>query len=72
MQKKKDFKKIYRPVGILTSISKVFERIMFPQMSLFSDKILSMQRRSSREGCSAIVSEVLDLRFCLGNNKKNT
>ena len=30
MQKKKTLKKIYRTVGILTSMSTDFERIMFP------------------------------------------
>ena len=40
---KKDFQESNRPVNILWTLSKVFGRIMFAQMSKFFDKILSKQ-----------------------------
>ena len=41
--KKKDLQENNRPVSILWTLSKVFGRIMFAQMSKFFDKILSRQ-----------------------------
>ena len=38
---KKDMKDNYRPVSILPNLSKIFEKLMFKEMSQFFDKIFS-------------------------------
>ena len=43
----------YRPVSILTNVSKIFEKLLFKQMSNdFFDKFLSMYQRDFRKGFS--------------------
>ena len=45
-------KENYRPVSILSSVSKIFERSMFDQMSDYIDKFLSPYLCGFRKGCS--------------------
>ena len=47
---KKDKKENYRPVSILPVLSKIFERIMFIQMSAFFEDIFNKQQRGFRKG----------------------
>jgi len=46
-------KQNYRPISVLSSISKVFERIMFKQISLFMTNILSPYLCGFRKGFNA-------------------
>ena len=46
----KDKKENYRPVSILPVLSKIFERIMFMQMSAFFEDIFSKQQCGFRKG----------------------
>ena len=47
---KKDKKGNYRPVSILPVLSKIFERIMFMQMSTFFEDIFNKQQCGFRKG----------------------
>ena len=47
---KKDKKENYRPVSILPVLSKIFERIMFTQMSTFFEDIFNKQKCGFRKG----------------------
>ena len=47
---KKDKKENYRPVSILPVLSKIFERIMFIQMSAFFENIFNKQQCGFRKG----------------------
>ena len=49
---RKDNKENYRPVSILPTLSKIFEKILFEQMSVFFEKILSNQQCGFRKGYS--------------------
>ena len=49
---KKDLKENYRPVSILLILSKVFERNMFAQMSIFFENFLSTQQCGFQKGYS--------------------
>ena len=49
---RKDNKKNYRPVRILPALSKIFERTLFEQISVFFDKFLSDQQCGFRKGYS--------------------
>ena len=46
-------KENYRPVSILTSLSKVFERLLYRQMYSFTESILSINQCGFRKGFSA-------------------
>ena len=46
----------YRPVSILPSLSKLYERIIFAQMSEYMDKILSKYQCGFRKGISTLHS----------------
>ena len=50
---RKDDKGNYRPVSILPTLSKIFERIIFEQMSAFFDNFFSDQQCGFRKGYSA-------------------
>ena len=45
-------KENYRPVSVLPTISKIFERILFDQLTKFSNKFLSPNLRDFRKGHS--------------------
>ena len=45
-------KENFRPVSILPTLSKIFEKCMFAQMSTFFDNIFSNQQRGFRKGYS--------------------
>ena len=49
---RKDNKENYRPVRILPALSKIFERTLFEQISVFFDKFLSDQQCGFRKGHS--------------------
>ena len=49
---RKDNKENYRPVSILPTLSKIFEKILFEQISVFFDKLLSDQQCGFRKGYS--------------------
>ena len=49
---KKGLKEDYRPVSILPIFSKVFERSIFAQISVFFDNFLSKQQCGFRKGYS--------------------
>ena len=49
---RKDNKENYRPVSILPTLSKIFEKILFEQMSVFFGKFLSSQQCGFRKGYS--------------------
>ena len=49
---RKDNKENYRPVSILPTLSKIFEKILFEQMSVFFENFLSSQQCGSRKGYS--------------------
>ena len=49
---RKDNKENYRPVSILPTLSKIFEKILFEQISVFSDKFLSDQQCEFPKGYS--------------------
>ena len=49
---KKDIKANYRPVSILPNLSKVFEKLMFKQMSQFFQNIFSKYQYGFRKGFS--------------------
>ena len=49
---KKDMKENYRPVSILPNLSKIFEKLMFKEMSQFFDKIFSKYQCGFRKGFS--------------------
>ena len=49
---RKDNKENYRPVSILPTLSKIFEKILFEQISVFFDKFLSDQQCGFRKGYS--------------------
>ena len=49
---RRDNKEHYRPVSILPALSKIFERILFEQISVFFDKFLSDQQCRLRKGYS--------------------
>ena len=49
---RKDLMENYRPVSILPTLSKVFERIMFAQISAFFDNIFSKYQCGFRKGYS--------------------
>ena len=60
----------YRPVSILSNLSKVFERCMYIQIYEYLNKILSKWQWSFRQGCSAHHSLVVMIekwRQCLDN-----
>ena len=46
-------KRLNRPVSILSNISKIYERIMFKQMSEYFEPILSKFQGGFRKGFSA-------------------
>ena len=48
----RNFKENYRPVSILSNISKIFEQCMFRQISRFMDSYLTKQQCGFRKGCS--------------------
>ena len=48
----RSFKENYRPVSILSNISKIFERCMFPQISRFVDSYLTKKQCGFRKGYS--------------------
>ena len=50
--RKKDKKDNYRPVSILPTLSKCFEKCMFSQMSAYFDEIFSKYQYGFRKGCS--------------------
>ena len=50
---KKDKKDNYRPVSILPTLSKCFEKCMFSQMSAYFDEIFSKHRYGLRKGYSS-------------------
>ena len=56
---RKDNKENYRPVSILPTLSKIFERILFEQISGFFDNFLSEKQCGSRKGYST--------QYCLVN-----
>ena len=47
---RKDMKENFRPVSILPTLSKIFEKCMFAQISTFFDNIFSNQQCSFRKG----------------------
>ena len=49
---KKDMKENYRPVSILPNLSKIFEKLMFKEMSQFFDKIFLKYQCGFRKGFS--------------------
>ena len=49
---RKDMKENFRPVSILPTLSKIFEKCMFAQMSTFFDNIFSNQQCGFRKGYS--------------------
>ena len=49
---KKDMKDNYRPVSILPNLSKIFEKLMFKEMSQFFDKIFYKYQCGFRKGFS--------------------
>ena len=49
---KKDMKENYRPVSILPNLSKIFEKLVFKEMSQFFDKIFSKYQCGFRKGFS--------------------
>ena len=49
---RKDNMENYRPVNILPILSKILERILFEQISVYFDKFLSDQQCGSRKGYS--------------------
>ena len=49
---RKDNKENYRPVSILPTLSKIFEKILFEQMSVFFENFLSNQQCGFRKGYS--------------------
>ena len=49
---RKDKKENYRPVSILPTLSKIFEKILFEQMSVFFENFLSSQQCGFRKGYS--------------------
>ena len=49
---RKDNKDNYRPVSILPTLSKILERILFEQISVYFDKFLSDQQCGFRKGYS--------------------
>ena len=56
---RKDNKENYRPVSILPTLSKIFERILFEQISGFFDNFLSEKQCGFRKGYST--------QYCLVN-----
>ena len=50
--KKEDPLDKYRPISILLTVSKIFERILFDQLQRFSNKFLSPLLCGFRKGCS--------------------
>ena len=46
-------KENFRPVSILPTLSNIFEKCMFAQISTFFDNIFSNQQCGFRKGCSA-------------------
>ena len=56
---RKDSKENYRPVSILPTLSKIFERILFEQISGFFDNFLSEKQCGFRKGYST--------QYCLVN-----
>ena len=50
---RKDMKENFRPVSILPTLSNIFEKCMFAQISTFFDNIFSNQQCGFRKGCSA-------------------
>ena len=64
-KRRKDMKENFRPVSILPTLLKVFEKCMFVQMSTFFDNILSNQQRGFRKGystqhCLLVMLETLE------------
>ena len=60
----------YRPVSILSSISKVFERLLFNQMNKYFDPLLSKYQCGFRKGSSAqncLLFMIEKLKKCLDN-----
>ena len=49
---RKDNKENHRPVSILPTLSKIFEKILFEQMSVFFENFLSSQQWGFRKGYS--------------------
>ena len=48
---RKDLKENYRPVNLLPTLSKVFERIMFAQISAFFDNFSKNTNAESTQHC---------------------
>ena len=46
-------KESYRPISILSNLSKAFERYLYNQLSMFFDKILSKYQWGFRKGFNA-------------------
>ena len=62
---RKDMKENFRPVSILPTLSKIFEKCMFAQMSTFFDNIFSNQQCGFRKGystqhCLLVMLETLE------------
>ena len=51
-KERKDNKENYRPVGILPTLSKILQRILFEQMSVYFHQFLSDQQCGFRKGYS--------------------
>ena len=51
-KERKDAKQNYRPVSILPTLSKIYERSMFKQMSSFFEDIFSKHQCGFRKGFS--------------------
>ena len=51
----------YRPVSILSNISKIYERLMFKQISAYSEPILSKFQCGFRKEFSAQLSPLAEL-----------
>ena len=67
----KTLKDNYRPISILSNVSKIFERPIFKQISAFFDNIFSTYQCGFRKGYSAqhcLVAMLEKWKFC--NDKK--
>ena len=62
---RKDIKENFRPVSILPTLSKTFEKCISAQMSTFFDNIFSKQQRGFRKGYSTQHCLLVTLERCL-------
>ena len=68
----KECKNDYRPVGILSNMSKILERIIFRQISSFMESFFSKYQCGFWKGCSAqhcLLLMVEKWRFAVDNGK---